>query len=75
MITLYSKPRCPQCDATKRWLNKNGTNYTELDITANHDARDYVMALGYLSAPVVVAGGEHWSGFRPDRLDKLGRVA
>ena len=71
MITLYSKPQCPQCDATKRWLTKNGTQHTELDITDNPDARDYVMALGYLSAPVVVAGTDHWSGFRPDRLDKL----
>ena len=75
MITLYSTPRCPQCDATKRWLAKNGTSYIELDITDNSDARDYVMALGYLSAPVVVAGADHWSGFRPDRLDKLGSAA
>jgi len=26
------------------------------------------MALGYLQAPVVVAGDDHWSGFRPDRI-------
>jgi glutaredoxin-like protein NrdH len=30
-----------------------------------------VMALGYLQAPVVVAGNEHWSGFRPDRINGL----
>jgi glutaredoxin-like protein NrdH len=29
------------------------------------------MALGYLQAPVVVAGNEHWSGFRPDRIKGL----
>ena len=39
-----------------------------MDITEVSEARDYVMALGYLQAPVVVAGGEHWSGFRPDRI-------
>ena len=34
------------------------------------------MALGYLQAPVVVAGSEHWSGFRPDRIKALaGAVA
>ena len=32
------------------------------------EARDYVIALGYLQAPVVVAGNDHWSGFRPDRI-------
>jgi glutaredoxin-like protein NrdH len=39
------------------------------------EARDYVMALGYLQAPVVVAGSEHWSGFRPDRIKALSGVA
>lgn len=38
-------------------------------------ARDYVMALGYLQAPVVVAGEEHWSGFRPERIKDLKGVA
>ena len=33
------------------------------------------MALGHLQAPVVVAGGEHWSGFRPDRIKALAGVA
>ena len=39
------------------------------------EARDYVMALGYLQAPVVVAGDEHWSGFRPDRIKAAGNPA
>jgi glutaredoxin-like protein NrdH len=29
------------------------------------------MALGYLQAPVVIAGDEHWAGFRPDRIKAL----
>jgi glutaredoxin-like protein NrdH len=29
------------------------------------------MALGYLQAPVVVTGNDHWSGFRPDRIKAL----
>lgn len=32
------------------------------------------MALGYLQAPVVVAGNDHWSGFRPDRIKALAAV-
>jgi glutaredoxin-like protein NrdH len=34
-------------------------------------ARDYVIALGHLQDPVVVAGQDHWSGFRPDRIKAL----
>ena len=37
--------------------------------------RDSVMALGYVQAPVVEANGEHWSGFRPDRIKGLAAAA
>jgi glutaredoxin-like protein NrdH len=29
----------------------------------------------YLQAPVVVAGNDHWSGFRPDRIKALANQA
>ena len=70
-ITVYSKPSCVQCTATYRALDKAGVRYTAVDITEDADARDYVLALGYLQAPVVVADGDHWSGFRPDRIKAL----
>jgi glutaredoxin-like protein NrdH len=65
-----------QCNATYKALDKQGLSYEIVDITEVPEARDYVMALGYLQAPVVVADGEHWSGFRPDRINALtGAVA
>jgi len=71
-ITVYTKPACVQCNATYKALEKQGISYDVVDITEVPTARDYVMALGYLQAPVVVAaGGEHWSGFRPDRIKAL----
>jgi len=70
-ITVYSKPACVQCNATYRALDKLGYEYTVVDITEDADARDYVMSLGHLQAPVVIADGEHWSGYRPDRIKAL----
>lgn len=70
-VTVYTKPACVQCNATFRALDKQGTPYRKVDITTDPEARDYVMALGYLQAPVVVAGTEHFSGFRPDRITRL----
>ena len=67
-ITVYTKPNCVQCYATYKALDKEGIAYHKVDISLDDDARDYVMALGYLQAPVVVAGNDHWSGFRPDRI-------
>ena len=74
-ITVYTKPACVQCNATYKALDKLGLDYAVVDITEEPEARDYVMALGYLQAPVVVAGNEHGSGFRPDRIKALAGVA
>ncbi|WP_167477170.1 redoxin NrdH [Nocardia arthritidis] len=74
-ITVYTKPACVQCNATYKALDKVGVDYQVIDISENDEARDYVMALGYLQAPVVVAGDDHWSGFRPDRIKALAAVA
>lgn len=70
-ITVYTKPACVQCNATYKALEKQGIEFEKVDITADAEARDYVMSLGYLQAPVVVAGEHHWSGFRPDRIKAL----
>lgn len=70
-ITVYTKPACGQCVATKRALDRAGLDYELIDISVDDEARDYVMALGYLSAPVVEVNGAHWSGFRPERINQL----
>ena len=70
-ITVYSKPACVQCNATYRALDKLEADYTVVDISQDADARDYVMSLGHLQAPVVIVDGEHWSGYRPDRIKEL----
>ena len=74
-ITVYTKPACVQCNATYKALDNAGLDYEIIDITEVPEARDYVMALGYLQAPVVVVDGEHWSGFRPDRIRALAGAA
>ena len=77
MITVYSKPRCPQCTATYRKLKALGLPFNSIDVTEDADAAAFVRTLSYSQAPVVVVReGEdehikkHWSGFRPDLLKK-----
>ena len=70
-VKVYTKPACVQCQATFRALDKLGIEYTKVDISSDSQARDYVMSLGHLQAPVVVVGAESWSGFRPDRILSL----
>ena len=69
--TVYSKPACVQCDATYRALDKHGIAYDVVDLTQDPTALELVRSLGYLQAPVVIAGDNHWSGFRPDQITAL----
>lgn len=71
MITVYSKPACVQCTATTRELDRKGIPYKYVDLTEDASAMDTVKDLGYMQAPVVVAGEDHWSGFRPDKIGAL----
>ena len=71
VVTVYSKPACVQCDATYRGLDRKGIKYGVVDITQDPRALEMVRALGYLQAPVVIAGDIHWSGYRPDEISAL----
>jgi len=70
-ITVYTKPSCVQCTATYRALDSKGIEYEVLDLSQDPSALEQVKALGYLQAPVVITDGDHWSGFRPDKIDEL----
>lgn len=70
-VTVYTKPSCPQCTMTKKTMDSLGINYETVDVTEDQAAYDKVVALGFMSAPVVIAGDESWAGFRPDRIKAL----
>ena len=70
-ITVYSKPACVQCSATTRALEARGLSYELVDLTEDDAAMARIQALGYRQAPVVIAGEDHWAGFRPDMIGRL----
>lgn len=70
-VTVYSKPACVQCTATYRALDAQGIEYEIFDVSADDKALETVKELGYMQAPVVIAGEDHWSGFRPDKIQAL----
>lgn len=70
IVRVYTTPGCQPCRATTRKLSELGIRH-ELE-----DARDpgnlaAIRFLGHTSAPVVVVGDEHWSGYRPDLIKQL----
>ena len=70
-IKLFTKPACMQCNATKKALDRAGLDYEVVDISLDPAAREYVLSLGYMQAPVVeVDAGQNASPAWPARLRK-----
>ncbi|MDR2565358.1 MAG: glutaredoxin family protein [Bifidobacteriaceae bacterium] len=74
-VTVYSKPACPQCRATQRALDRAQLEYQVVDLSQDDQALAEVLAMGHRQAPVVVAGEQHWSGYRPDRIAAVAALA
>lgn len=58
-VTVYSTPRCMQCQLTYRELEANGIPYRVVDLSENAQALAYV------------TDEDHWAGFRPDHIDRI----
>jgi len=53
-------------------LDKKGIGYEKIDVTEDQTGLERIKNMGYLQAPVVLTeDGQHWSGYRPDRIDEL----
>ena len=70
-VTVYTKPNCVQCDATKRWLTKNDVPFEVKDIYEDQELLDKFIGEGFMSAPIVKTDHETWSGFRISKLETL----
>lgn len=71
MVRVLSKPSCGQCTATIRALDKAGIEYEKTDMSQDQEALELALSLGHQAAPVVIAGDDSWSGFRPDKIEEL----
>lgn len=71
-VTVYTTPSCAQCEMTKKTLTRGDVKYDVVDLSADPEAMEFVTKeLGYNAAPVVVAGTQHWSGFRLGAIQSL----
>lgn len=70
-ITIYSTAGCPACTMTKRRFNDLGIDYQEKHVDINEIYLQEVKDLGFQTLPVIVAGENKWSGFRPDMIQKI----
>lgn len=74
-ITVFTKPHCPQCDATKRQFDKLGLPYETVDLSENPSTLDQLHEAGFRQAPVVITPTDSWSGYRPDLIRAYAKQA
>lgn len=67
-ITLYTKPGCVQCRATARLFAKFDVSIQVVDVSVDTAAAQHLKDLGCRSVPVVIANGQRWTGYRPDKV-------
>ncbi|MGL4174178.1 MAG: glutaredoxin family protein [Actinomycetota bacterium] len=77
-VTITTQP-CMFCcqtsavDGTPELLGGKGIPYRVVDLSEHSEAIEYVKDLDatYMQAPIVVVDEhDHWSGFRPDQIER-----
>jgi glutaredoxin-like protein NrdH len=72
-VTVYTNPNCVQCEMTKKFLDKEGIEYTveSLQAEENYDKLVEFVNQGFKAAPIVVTDTETWSGYKPEKLGAI----
>ena len=72
-VVVYTNPNCVQCEQTKKFLDKEGIEYTveNLQSDDNYEKLVEFVNQGFKSAPIVVTDTETWSGYKPDKLGAI----
>ncbi len=56
MITMYSKPNCPYCDAAKMWFIENEFQFSIVDVSTNPEALAFLKEQGHRTVPQLYQG-------------------
>jgi glutaredoxin 3 len=71
-ITVFTTPTCPWCTRTKDFLQKQGAEFTERDVSEDRSAAETIMQLtGQLGVPVTTDGTDTVVGFDQPRLQAM----
>ena len=64
-ITIYTGPLCNYCEAAKRLLTRNNTNYNEIDISKVDGAMDEMIkkSNGKRTIPQIFFDSQHIGGY------------
>jgi glutaredoxin-like YruB-family protein len=70
-IKVYSTPTCPWCKKVKEYLNSKNAEFTDIDVSKNHDAvHEMVEKSGQMGVPQIEINGKMIVGFDQAALDE-----
>lgn len=73
-VTVYTKNQCPQCDFTKRQLDRSGVRYNVINVDEQPGELEELIADGWKSVPVVKTinpiskSQANWAGNQPQQV-------
>jgi glutaredoxin len=74
-VQMYATRWCPDCRATRKFLDSHGIEYTEIDLDRDREASaELVRRVGKRAVPQLVIDGEWFQPYKPGRgllLDEL----
>lgn len=71
-IEVFTTPTCPYCTKVKEWLDEEGYEYTEHDVSEDKEkAREMIEKTGKRGVPQTFVGDEAIIGFQPGKLEQI----
>ncbi len=71
-VIVFSTPTCPHCRTAKRYLQQQGIQFSDVDVSRDMNAaRDMVSRSGQQGVPVIDIGGRLVIGFDRAKIDRL----
>lgn len=70
-VTVFSTPTCPWCTHAKDYLEQNGIEYNDVDVSSDFEqARRMIERSGHQGVPQLWIGGKVIIGFDKERIDE-----
>jgi glutaredoxin-like YruB-family protein len=71
-VKVYSTPTCVYCKTLKGYLQKNGKEFEDIDVSKDESRlQEMIKISGQMGVPVVDIGGEVITGFDKQKIDQL----
>lgn len=72
-IKLYTRTVCPKCVLVKSVLESREIEYEVLNTDENKEAREEIIAQGFMSAPILKVGDTYYNGI-PEIQKVIGEI-